>query len=106
MIGGITGVNRDVIPYGMAFGDHVELAGLNLIGLERRGLSRATINAMRAAFREIFLRDTGSLADRARDARATWSEIPEIVEIVDFILADAHQPLCTARRDRIAPSKT
>ena len=41
MIGGLTGVNPDVIPYAMAVGDHAELAGLNLIGLKRRGLSRA-----------------------------------------------------------------
>jgi UDP-N-acetylglucosamine acyltransferase len=100
MIGGITGVNRDVIPYAMAFGDHVELAGLNLIGLKRRGLSRDTINALRAAFREIFLRDGGSLADRARKARETWPAVPQVGEIVDFILADAHQSLCTARRAR------
>ena len=98
MIGGVTGVNRDVIPYAMAFGDHVELAGLNLIGLKRRKLSRETINAMRAAFRAIFLSEGGSIADRARAARVTWQEVQEVGEIVDFILADAHQPLCTARR--------
>jgi UDP-N-acetylglucosamine acyltransferase len=100
MIGGVTGVNRDVIPYAMAFGDHVELAGLNLIGLKRRRLSRETINAMRAAFREIFRREGGSIADRARVARENWKDVTEVGEIVDFILADAHQPLCTARRRR------
>jgi UDP-N-acetylglucosamine acyltransferase len=98
MIGGITGVNRDVIPYGMAFGDHVELAGLNLIGLKRRGLSREAINGMRAAFRSIFLETGGSIADRAKKAGMSWQAIKEVGEIVDFILADAHQPLCTARR--------
>lgn len=102
MIGGVTGVNRDVIPYAMAFGDHVELAGLNLIGLKRRKLSRETINAMRAAFREIFLSVDGTIADRARAARRTWSGIEEVGEIVDFILADADQPICTARRSRSA----
>ena len=55
MIGGLTGVNRDVIPYAMAFGDHAELAGLNLIGLKRRGLSRDTINALRARLPHDFL---------------------------------------------------
>ncbi len=40
-VGGVTGVNEDIIPYGMAFGDHAELAGLNLIGLKRRGIPRA-----------------------------------------------------------------
>jgi UDP-N-acetylglucosamine acyltransferase len=98
MIGGLTGVNRDVIPYAMAFGDHVELAGLNLIGLKRRGLSRETINAMRATFREVFYGTSGSIADRARAAGARFAGVAEVSEIVDFILADAKQELCLARR--------
>jgi UDP-N-acetylglucosamine acyltransferase len=98
MIGGLTGVNRDVIPYAMAFGDHVELAGLNLIGLKRRGLSRDTINAMRATFRSVFYGEGGSLADRARAAQEKYAGVTEVGEIVDFILADAKQELCLARR--------
>ncbi len=98
MVGGLTGVNRDVIPYAMAFGDHVELAGLNLIGLKRRGLSREAINAMRGAFRAIFYGKGGDIPSRAREARARWPDVAQVGEIVDFILADAKQPLGTARR--------
>jgi UDP-N-acetylglucosamine acyltransferase len=98
MVGGLTGVNRDVIPYGMAFGDHVELAGLNLIGLKRRGLSRDTINAMRATFRLVFYGSGSGLADRARAAKEKFAGIAEVAEIADFILADARQELCLARR--------
>jgi UDP-N-acetylglucosamine acyltransferase len=99
MVGGLTGVNRDIIPYAMAFGDHVELAGLNLIGLKRRGLSRDTINAMRATFRAVFqAAEGGAIADRARAAGARFAGVPEVGEMVDFILADAKQELCLARR--------
>jgi UDP-N-acetylglucosamine acyltransferase len=98
MIGGLTGVNRDVIPYAMAFGDHVELAGLNLVGLKRRGLSRDIINAMRATFRLVFYGEEGRLADRARMARDRYPHITEVGEMVDFILAEAKQELCLARR--------
>jgi UDP-N-acetylglucosamine acyltransferase len=98
MVGGLTGVNRDVIPYAMAFGDHVELAGLNLVGLKRRGLSRDTINAMRATFRQVFYGEGGRLADRARAARDRFPDVAEVGEMVDFILADAKQELCLARR--------
>jgi UDP-N-acetylglucosamine acyltransferase len=99
MVGGLTGVNRDIIPYAMAFGDHVELAGLNLIGLKRRGLARDTINAMRATFRMVFQAAEGGLvSDRARAAKARFPGVPEVGEIVDFILADAKQELCLARR--------
>ena len=97
MVGGLTGVNRDVIPYAMAFGDHVELAGLNLIGLKRRGLPRDAINALRGAFRAIFYGKDGSIPDRTRAAKARWPGIAEIGEIAAFILAEARQPLCTAR---------
>jgi UDP-N-acetylglucosamine acyltransferase len=103
MVGGLTGVNRDVIPYAMAFGDHVELAGLNLIGLKRGGLSRETINALRGAFRAIFYGREGSIPQRARLALARWPGIAEIGHIADFILADAKQPLCTARRRTADP---
>jgi UDP-N-acetylglucosamine acyltransferase len=98
MVGGLTGVNRDVIPYAMAFGDHVELAGLNLIGLKRRGLSRDAINAMRGAFRAIFYGTGGDIQSRARQALERWPDVPQVAEIVAFVLADAKQPLCTARR--------
>jgi UDP-N-acetylglucosamine acyltransferase len=98
MVGGLTGVNRDVIPYAMAFGDHVELAGLNLIGLKRRGLPRQTINAMRATFRSIFYGASTDVAERARAARARFAGVAEVVEITDFILAEAKQELCLARR--------
>jgi UDP-N-acetylglucosamine acyltransferase len=98
MVGGLTGVNRDVIPYAMAFGDHAELAGLNLIGLKRRGLSRDTINALRATFRSVFYGEGGSLADRARAAKGKYAGMAEVAEIADFILADAKQELCLARR--------
>lgn len=98
MVGGLTGVNRDIIPYAMAFGDHVELAGLNLIGLKRRGLSRDTINAMRATFRSVFYGQGGSVTDRARAARAQFAGVAEVAEITDFILAESKQELCLARR--------
>ena len=96
MIGGVTGVNTDVIPYGMATGDHAVLGGLNIVGLKRRGLSRETINAIRACFTAIFLDAKGTLADRARRAKEQWKDVVQVQEITDFILADAKRGLCVA----------
>ena len=98
MIGGVTGVNTDVIPYGIATGDHALLGGLNLVGLKRRGIPRASINALRAAFKAIFLDGSGSMADRAKAAKERWPDVPEVLEIADFILAPAKRPICLARR--------
>jgi UDP-N-acetylglucosamine acyltransferase len=97
-IGGMTGVNTDVIPYGQAIGDHAVLGGLNLIGLKRRGLARPVIHAMRAAFRLIFLENSGSVFDRAATAKARWPDVIEVQEITDFILADAKRAICMARK--------
>jgi UDP-N-acetylglucosamine acyltransferase len=71
---------------------------LNLIGLKRRGLTRDAINAMRGAFRAIFYGKGGGIESRAKEAKARWPDVAEVGEIVDFILADAKQPLCLARR--------
>lgn len=92
-IGGLTGVPDDVIPYGMAWGDHARLEGLNLIGLKRRGVPRDRIHALRGAFRAIFF-GRGRLMDRARDAGERWKGFAEVEEVVGFILADSKRPIC------------
>jgi UDP-N-acetylglucosamine acyltransferase len=99
MVGGVTGLPDDTIPYGMVWGDRARLQGLNLIGLKRRGMARDRIAAMRESFRFIF-HGAGHLFDRAREAGERWKEIPEIGEIVAFILEDAKRPICTPFRGR------
>jgi UDP-N-acetylglucosamine acyltransferase len=96
-ISGLSGVSADVIPYGMAVGLHVRLGGLNLIGLRRRGIPRANIHALRAAFRAIFLDERGNLHERARRASETWAGVPEVQDVTSFILADSKRPIAPAR---------
>lgn len=102
-VGGVTGVPDDVIPYGMAWGDHARLEGLNLIGLKRRGIPRERIHAIRAAYRAIFF-GAGRLLDRAHAAGERWKDVPEIGEIVAFIVADAKRPICMPSRAVQAPA--
>jgi UDP-N-acetylglucosamine acyltransferase len=97
-VGGVTGINEDIIPYGMAFGDHAQLAGLNLIGLKRRGVPRANIHALRGAFKSIFQSGEGTVETRARAAAARWPDMAEVQEVVTFILEPAKRPICTARK--------
>jgi UDP-N-acetylglucosamine acyltransferase len=104
-VGGITGVPDDVIPYGMVWGERARLEGLNLIGLKRRGMPRERIHDMRAGFKFIF-HGPGHLFDRAREADERWKEIPELREIVAFILADSKRPICTPFRGRIAADES
>lgn len=97
-VGGVTGINEDIIPYGIAFGDHAQLAGLNLIGLKRRGVPRPNIHALRGAYKAIFQGEDGSIETRAENARQRWHDMPEVQEVVSFILEPAKRPVCTARK--------
>lgn len=98
MIGGLTGVERDVIPYGSVVGDRAHLAGLNLIGLKRRKAAREDIHALRAAWKEIFAA-TGTLADNARAALAAHEGSELVAEVVGFILSDSARSFVTPKRE-------
>ena len=50
-LGGMSGLENDLIPYGMALGNRAHLSGLNIIGLQRRGFSREDIHSLRRAYR-------------------------------------------------------
>ncbi|MBU6499612.1 MAG: acyl-ACP--UDP-N-acetylglucosamine O-acyltransferase [Rhodospirillales bacterium] len=84
MIGGVSGVEADVIPFGSVIGNRARLAGLNIIGLRRRGFERAQIQALRAAFRMIF-KGSGVFAQRVARARAQFGAEPLVGEILAFI---------------------
>jgi len=101
-ISGLSGISTDVIPYGMAIGLHVRLGGLNIIGLRRRNIPRANIHALRAAYRAIFVEGKASIQTNASEAEAAgkWRGIPEVEEVIAFILADAKRPITPARRKR------
>jgi UDP-N-acetylglucosamine acyltransferase len=88
MIGGLAGVVADVIPYGSVMGERAHLAGLNLVGLKRRGASRDDINGLRTAFTEMFAGD-GTLQERVRSAGARHSGNPLVSEIVAFVTTES-----------------
>jgi UDP-N-acetylglucosamine acyltransferase len=87
MIGGLAGVVADVIPYGSVMGERAHLAGLNLVGLKRRGAGRADVNGLRAAFGEMFAGE-GNLQERVRQAGARYPDNPLVAEVVAFITTE------------------
>jgi len=94
----MAGVNHDVIPFGNVWGNHAHLEGLNLVGLKRRGFSREAINTLRAAYRMLFAEE-GTFQERLEDTAAAYAASPEVMEIVEFIRADANRPLTTPQRE-------
>ncbi len=95
IIGAVTMVTNDVIPYGLVQAPRGELDGLNLVGLKRRGVDRAEITALRAAYQTL-AQEEGSFQDRARRL-AEDSESPLVREIVDFILSKSDRSFLTPK---------
>ena len=98
-IGGMTGVEADIIPYGMVMGNRAYLAGLNLVGLKRRGLSRDTIHTLRNAYRLLFAQE-GTFAERLADVAELFKECREVMDIVTFVRADSARGLVMPKIDR------
>lgn len=92
-VGGLAAVVADVIPYGSVFGNHAQLAGLNVVGLKRRGFTREAIHDLRAAYRLLFAEE-GTFQERLDDVAELYAHVAEVREIVTFIRADAQRPLC------------
>lgn len=91
-VGGGAAVTGDIIPYGMA-DNHGWLAGLNLVGLKRRGFSRDTIHDLRAAYRLLFAEE-GAFTERVEDTARLFEARREVQDIIAFIRAPAARPLC------------
>ncbi len=95
IIGAVTMVTNDVIPYGLVQASRGELDGLNLVGLKRSGVSRSDITALRAAF-QMLAQGEGTFQDRA-ERLAADTDSPYVREIVDFVLADTGRHFLTPR---------
>ena len=85
-LGGMSGLENDLIPYGMAIGNRAHLSGLNIVGLQRRGFSRDDIHTLRRAYRLLFA-DEGTLVERVEDVEEEFRDHPIVQEILAFIRA-------------------
>jgi UDP-N-acetylglucosamine acyltransferase len=86
MIVGLSGVRADVIPFGMAQGPLAFLVGLNVVGMRRRGLSKADIHGVRAAYHDLFFGD-GAFRDRIDQVASAHGSNALVGGIIDFIRA-------------------
>jgi UDP-N-acetylglucosamine acyltransferase len=93
MIGGMSGVERDVIPYGLVMGDRARLTGLNIVGMQRRGFSREDIQGLRSAYQFLFSAE-GTLNDRVNEAAERFRGISPVDDIIAFIRADSSRAIC------------
>jgi UDP-N-acetylglucosamine acyltransferase len=96
MIGGMSGVEHDVVPYALVMGDRARLSGPNLVGLRRRGFTRAEIEDLRQALRLLFELD-GTIRDRLDRISGQFGDSRTVKELVAFVAADSSRALCRPR---------
>ncbi len=104
MIGGMSGVRDDVIPYGFAFGQIAALIGLNTVGLRRRGATRAEMHQLRRTYRALFWGES-VFADRIEAVAAEFAHDRLAEKIIAFIRAGGKRPLMKPRGRRDADDR-
>lgn len=93
VIGGMSGVESDVIPYGRVKGERASLAGLNLIGLERRGFTKDQIKSLQRAFNQLF-GEEGTLDQRIDSVSNDFERDEAVMKIIQFARGKTRFPLC------------
>lgn len=99
VIGGLSGVVHDVIPFAAALGQRAELAGLNIVGLKRSGLARPQIHTLRHAYRMLFA--GGIVRDNVEKVAAEFRDDANVQKLVQFV-RDAGKRRLTTPRDMAA----
>jgi UDP-N-acetylglucosamine acyltransferase len=98
-VGGLAGVEHDLIPFGMALGHRAALAGLNVVGLKRRGFSREAIHELRRAYKTLF-GGQGTLKERVSDVAAAYPDQEPVQQIVAFLRQGGDRAICVPRAAR------
>ena len=93
MIGGMTGVLKDVPPFGLSIGNRNYLQGLNLIGLRRKKYDNKKIIGLDKAYKEIF--SSKNLHENLSKINGEYKENELVSEVIRFIEKDKKRPICT-----------
>ncbi len=93
MIGGMTGVLKDVIPFGLSFGNRNYLRGINLIGLKRKKYENKKIMELDSAFKKIF--SSKNLHENLSKINGEYKNNDLVLEVINFIGKDKKRPICT-----------
>jgi len=96
MMAGMSAARDDIIPFGFALGQTGALVGLNIVGLRRRGASRAEMHRLRRAYRSLFFVE-GRLPDRVEALAHEFANDPLVGKIIAFIRAGSKRPLMRPR---------
>ena len=95
MIGGMTGVLKDVIPFGLSIGNRNYLQGLNLIGLRRKKYDNKKIIGLDKAYKDIF--NSKNLYENLSKINGEYKDNELVLEVIKFIEKDKKRPICTPK---------
>ena len=93
MIGGMTGVSRDVIPYGLSTGNRNFLNGINVVGLRRSKVANKDIIGLTEAYKKIFKSE--NLNENLNKLSEEYKENSLVKDVLEFINKDKKRPICT-----------
>ena len=93
MIGGMTGVLKDVIPFGLSIGNRNYLQGLNLIGLRRKKYENKLIIGLDKAYKEIF--SSKNFYENLSKINGEYKDNKLVSEVIEFIEKDKKRPICS-----------
>ena len=92
MVGGMTGVLKDVIPFGLSFGNRNYLRGINLIGLKRKKYDNKKIMELNQAFKKIF--SSKNFYENLSKINGEYKKNDLVKEVINFIEKDKKRPIC------------
>ena len=93
MIGGMTGVLKDVIPFGLSFGNRNFLKGINIIGLKRKSYENKKIMQLNEAYEKIF--SSKNLHENLSKINGEYKNNELVQEVTNFISKDKKRPICS-----------
>jgi UDP-N-acetylglucosamine acyltransferase len=103
MMAGMSAARDDIIPFGFALGQTGALVGLNIVGLRRRGATKAEMHRIRRAYRSLFFVD-GRIAERVDAVAREFPDDPMVGKMIAFIRAGGRRPLMRPREKSDTPA--
>ena len=96
IIGGVSAVTTDVVPYASVSGDRAKLLGVNTRGLRRNGFSNDDIVAVHQAYEMIFKNTEDNFESRVKKVELEYKENAKVLKIINFLKTNNVRPICTA----------
>ena len=94
MIGGMSGVTADVIPFSTVMGNRAKLSGINILGLKRRNIKKKEISEFRKIFKYIFFDNESIFRDRIKEVMKKKHENNIISKLLKFLHNHSDRSYC------------